>query len=192
MKTTKFAAIGAASILAVMALLLAVPAMAATQNTSLIASTATSTTTSTAVSTTVLPTPPILTVGQTITFSSTSGVWKVISDPTAKVKTGPASGTMTLTVTGVYKGGYTLSLTSGSVSINGSTYSFGTGSAEMGPHQAHLVGQGNLATATPGSFLFAAGAHANFRGSTYNTLRLDVKVNGEEYGVTLLATATVS
>lgn len=68
----------------------------------------------------------------------------------------------------------------------------------MGPHQAHLVGQGSLAITTPavndaiGSFLFAAGAHANFQGQTYNTLRFDVQVNGVEYAVLLLATVTVS
>lgn len=188
MKKTKVAAIGAASILAVVALLIAVPAMAATQNTTLIAtSAATSTTT-----TTVVPAPAALTVGQTITFTSTNGVWKVASSSPSTVKTGPASGTMTLTVTGAFKGGYALTLTSGSVSINGTTYSFGAGTAEMGPHQAHLVGEGMIAGPTPGSFLFLAGAHANFQGSTYNTLRLDVQVNGQEFGVLLLATATVS
>ena len=179
MKTTKLAAIGAASTLAVVALLLAFPAMAAVQS----ASTTTS----------IIPSPTALTVGQTITFTSTSGVWHVLPSATATgTKSGTAAGTMTLTVTGVYAGGYSLSLTSGSVSINGTTYAFGTGSAVMGPHQAHLVGQGALAAATPGSFLFAAGAHANFHGQTYNTLRLDVKANGEEYGVVLLVTATFS
>ena len=191
MKTAKIAAVGAASVFAMVALLLAYPAMAATQpNTSLITTGATSTT-----PTSVIPPTLALVPGQTITFTSTSGVWKVISDPTASVKTGPASGTATLTVTAAYKGGYALSLTSGSISINGTTYAFGTGSAVMGPHQAHLVGQGSLvgaATATPGSFIFAAGAHANFEGRTYNTLRFDVQVNGEEYGVVLLVTASVS
>ncbi len=192
MKTAKIAAIGAASVFAMVALLLAVPAMAATQNTTLIATSATSTT-----STSVIPAPTALTVGQTITFTSTNGVWHVIASPTAtdSVKSGPAAGTATLTVTGAYKGGYALSLTSGTISIDGTTYTFGTGSAVMGPHQAHLVGQGTLAgasSANPGSFIFAAGAHANFKGQTYNTLRLDVQVNGQEYGVLLLVTATVA
>ncbi|MGD0638074.1 MAG: hypothetical protein ABSA72_08555 [Nitrososphaerales archaeon] len=191
MKTAKIAAIGAASVFAMVALLLAYPAMAATQpNTSLITTSATSTT-----PTSVIPPTLALSPGQTITFSSTSGVWKVISDPSAHVKTGTASGTATLTVKASYKGGYALSLTSGSISINGTTYAFGTGSAVMGPHQAHLVGQGSLvgaASATPGSFIFAAGAHASFEGQTYNTLRFDVQVNGQEYGVVLLVTASVS
>jgi hypothetical protein len=107
-------------------------------------------------------------------------------------KSGTAAGTMTLTVTGAYKAGYSLSITSGSLSINGTTYAFGTGNAVMGPYQAHLVGEGNVASATPGSFLFSAGAHANFQGRTYNTLRFDIQVNGEEYGVVLLVTATVA
>jgi hypothetical protein len=95
-------------------------------------------------------------------------------------------------VTGAFKGGYALSVASGSLTINGTTYSMASGSAEMGPFQAHLVGQGSLASATPGSFLFAAGAHASFQGQTYNTLRFDVQTNGIEYGVLLLVTATVS
>jgi hypothetical protein len=99
---------------------------------------------------------------------------------------------MVLTVTGAFKGGYALSLTSGTLTINGTAYTTASGSAEMGPFQAHLVGQGTLASSTPGSFLFAAGAHANFQGNTYNTLRLDVQVNGVEYGVLLLVTSTVA
>jgi len=180
MQTTKFAAIGAASIFAVVALLLAYPAMAATQ---------TATT-----STSIIPTPTALTAGQTITFTSTAGVWHVIgaSASKASVKSGSATGTLSLTVTGVYAGGYSLSIKSGSIGINGTNYAVATGSAEMGVHQAHLVGQGTLASTTPGSFLFAAGAHANFQGQTFNTLRFDVQVNGEEYGVVLLVTAQVS
>jgi hypothetical protein len=108
---------------------------------------------------------------------------------------------MVLTVTGVFKGGYALSLTSGSLTLtsvsatsssSSTTYTMASGSAEMGPFEAHLVGQGTLATSTPGSFLFAAGAHANFQGNTYDTLRLDVQANGVEYGVLLLVTTTVS
>ena len=187
MKTAKMAAIGAASIFAMVALLLAYPAaMAATQ-------TAASTTTS------IIPTTTALTPGQTITFTSTSGQWHVIASATTKgdsVNSGVASGTETLTVTGAFKNGYALTVTSGTISINGTSYAFGSGSAEMGPHQAHLVGQGSFVSTntstTPGSFLFAAGAHANFEGHSYNTLRFDVQVNGQEYGVVLLVTAVVA
>jgi hypothetical protein len=193
MKTTKIAAIGAASALAVVALLLAYPAMAATNGgvsgypMSGTAIAATSSNQS------ILPTPTALTVGQTITLTSTNGQFHVVGNPN---ESGTASGTIALTVTGAFKGGYALSVSSGSLTINGTTSVITSGSAEMGPYQAHLVGQGDLATAsanaTPAVFLFAAGAHANFQGQTYNTLRLDVQTNGTEYAVLLLVTATVS
>ena len=193
MKTTKIAAIGAVSVLAVLSLMLVVPAMAATQNSTI------TLTSSTATGSTIIPSSNALSVGQTISFTSTNGVWHQISFPSAVAttttsadKSGPASGTMTLTVTGAFKGGYSLSLTSGTITINGISYTFGAGSAQMGPRMAHLVGQGTLAGSTPGSFLFAAGAHANFQGKSYNTLRLDVSENGAEYGVLLLVTAQVS
>jgi hypothetical protein len=194
MKTAKMAAIGAASTLAVVALILAFPAaMAATNNplngypmtgTPLVA---------TSNSQSILSTPTALTAGQTITFTSTDGVFHVVGSPG---KTGAASGTLALTITGAFKGGYSLSVASGSLTINGTTYAIASGSAEMGPYQAHLVGQGELASpsasATPGSFLFAAGAHANFQGQTYNTLRFDLQTDGVEYAVTLLVTVSVS
>lgn len=223
MKTTRIAAIGTASLIAVMALILAAPAMASTQNTTLLTDTSVSSTSSTT-STQVIPTPTTLSVGQTITFTSISGEWHLLSGPNPaqatksttttatanSVPSGPASGTMVLTVTGVYRTGYALSLTSGTIGLvtatsTGTTtitsYTLASGSAEMGPQQAHLEGQGLLAiivplgqsaSTTPGSFLFSAGAHANFQGKTYNTLRIDLEVDGVEYEITLLVTATVS
>lgn len=188
MKTTKIAAIGTASAIAVVALLLAYPAMAATGG-----STSGSPLTGTALGSgsnqSVLTTPAALTVGQTLTFTSTSGQFHVVGDAS---KAGSASGTITLSVTGAFRGGYALSVASGSLTLNGTTYTIASGSAEMGPHEAHLVGQGSLASSTPGAFLFAAGAHANFQGQTYNTLRFDLQSNGTEYAVLLLATVTVS
>jgi plastocyanin len=191
MKTAKVAAIGAASIFAMVALLLAYPAaMAATQTAA--------TTTSTSTTTSIIPTPTSLTPGQTITFTSTNGSWHVVKSSAKgdSVKSGPASGTETLTVTGAFKNGYALTVTSGTISINGTSYTFGSGSAEMGPYQAHLVGQGSFVSTntstTPGSFLFAGGAHANFEGHSYDTLRFDVQVNGQEYGVVLLVTSQVA
>lgn len=190
MKTAKVAAIGAASIFAMVALLLAYPAMAATNggvpNAQPLGGTALA---SSSASSSIVPAPAALTAGQTITFTSTNGQFRVVGSPG---ESGTASGTLALSVTGAFKGGYSLSIASGSLTINGTSYTIASGSAEMGPYQAHLVGQGALASATPGSFLFAAGAHANFQGQTYNTLRFDVQVNGAEYGVILLVTVTVS
>lgn len=190
MKTAKIAAIGAASTLAVVALLLGLPAAMAATNNPLNGYPMTGTALAAGSSSqSILPGPTAMTVGQTISFTSTNGVFHVVGSPG---KTGTASGTLTLTVTGAFKGGYALSIASGSLTINGTAYSIASGSAEMGSFQAHLVGQGSLASATPGAFLFAAGAHASFQGQTYNTLRFDVQTNGIEYGVLLLVTATVS
>ena len=199
MKTENIAAISAASIIAVVVLLVAYPAMAATN-----AATANNPLSGTAIASTtqtsIIPTPSALSAGQTLTFTSTTGQFHVVGHPGQK---GTASGTLVLTVTGSFTGGYALSVSSGSLNIDGTTYAIASGSAEMGPYEAHLVGQGSLAiitpvgqtsptSNTPGAFLFAAGAHANFQGQTYNTLRYDVQANGEEYAVLLLVTVTVS
>lgn len=188
---TRTKALGSAAVLAVVALIFAYPVFAASP----IASNAVTPKASAAATTTteqnIIPQPTALTVGQTMTFTSTQGQWRVISDPTApKVRSGTAAGTVTLTVTGVFKGGYSLSLTSGSLSINGTTYSTASGSAQMGPEQAHLVGQGSLTNTSPAPFLFGGGAHASFFGSSFNTMRFDVQLNGIEYGVLLVTAVT--
>lgn len=195
----KTKAISGAVIVAVVALVFAYPVFAAalplsTANPSSGAPAATAAATSNnsnTAATSILPSPEVLTVGQTVTFTSTSGTWRVI-DPASKphVRSGPASGTVTLTVTGAFKKGYALSITSGALGINGTSYSITAGSAEMGPYLAHIVGQGSLSTV--GSFIMAGSAHSNFFGTTYNTLRFDVQANGVEYGVLLLVTVTHS
>jgi len=190
MKTAKKAAIGAVSVFAIVAVLLAYPAMAATQAASLspaVPLTGTSLASTSTGSTSIIPAPTALTAGQTITFTSTNGKYVQIGAPT---NAGTASGTVTFTVTAAFKAGYALSITAGSLTIGTNSYTVTSGSAEMGPYQAHLVGQGQ--TSGSGSFLVAAGAHARFGGSTYNTLRFDMTVGGTEYGVLLLATAVVS
>ena len=193
----KTKAIGGATIIAVVALIFAYPVFAAALPFSAAspsavtpaATAATSSNSSTATS--ILPPPPLLTVGQTVTFTSTSGTWRAI-DPVSKphVRSGPASGVVTLTVTGAFEKGYALSITSGTLSINGTSFSITAGSAEMGPYLAHMVGQGSLSTA--GSFIMGGSAHSNFFGTTYNTLRFDVQANGVEYGVLLLVSVTHS
>ncbi len=190
MKTTKIAAISAVTVFAMVALLVAYPAMAATQAASLspaVPLTGTSLASTSSGSTTIIPTPTALTAGQTITFTSTNGKYVQIGTPT---NTGTASGAVTFTVTGAFKGGYALSITSGSLAIGANNYAITSGSAEMGPYQAHLVGQGQ--TGSSGAFLVAAGAHANFAGKTYNTLRFDITVGGSEFGVVLLVAAAIS
>lgn len=135
---------------------------------------------------------PKLSVGQTVTLTSTSGTWTVIS-PSGKpsVSSGTASGTVTLAVTGAFRAGYALSIGSGSLVINGTTYTIASGSAELGPYQAHLVGQGTFTSAEPGSFLVSGTAHASFFNS-FDTLRFDVQANGVEYGVILQVSASTA
>lgn len=174
-------ALGAASVLAIVALLTAFPAMAATNGS--VGPTATTTS----------QTPPqaVLTVGETITFTSTSGHYWTVGGGSPGV-TGTASGTIVLTVTGAFRSGYSLSITSGTLTIGSTSYPIVSGSTEAGPHAAHLVGQGTLAGTTPGAFLIRGGAHATLDGRSHIDLHLDVQMGGAEYEVVLTATATVS
>jgi hypothetical protein len=176
MKTTstKIAAFGAAA--GIVAVLLAMsgalsPVFAASQQ----ASSTTSATPANAASI------PGLAVGQTITITSTQGHYKVVGDKTVA---GNASGTMTFTVTGKFAGGYSLSITSGSVDVNGTTYSVTSGSAEAGPYAAHIVGQGATAS---GAFLMKAAAHGTF-GGEFATMSLDLQSGTTEYAIFLVGT----
>ena len=126
--------------------------------------------------------PVSLTVGQTITITSTQGKFLVYATPT---KNGTASGTLTFTVTGKLAMGYALSLTSGTIVVNGTTYTVSSGSAQMGPFANAMIGQG---TTTPtGQFLFQAQAHGSFAG-TSGSVSLDFTNGTTEYAVLLTGT----
>lgn len=185
MKTTstKIATLGAA--VGIVAALLAMsgaltPVFAATQQ----ASSATNAPISTA-------SIPGLTVGQVITITSTQGHFNVVGD---KSENGTASGTMTFTVTGKFAGGYSLSITAGSLAVNGTTYAVASGSAETGPYAHHMVGQGTTfapgttSAATPsGAFLMRATARGTF-GGEYATMSLDLQSGTTEYAIFLVGT----
>ncbi len=127
--------------------------------------------------------PANLTVGQTITITSSSGNYVVVGNHD---QNGTASGTLTFTVTGKLAGGYTLSITSGSLVVSGTTYTVSSGSAQMGRDAARLVGQG--ATSSSGEFLVTASAHGSFVGTTA-TMSLDLSNGSTEYLVFLSGTA---
>jgi hypothetical protein len=134
---------------------------------------------------------PGLTVGQVFTIASTQGHFRVVGD---KSENGTASGTMTFTVTGKFASGYSLSITSGSLNVNGTTYAVSNGSAESGPHAHHLVGQGTTvpvgttSAATPsGAFLVRATARGTF-GGEYATMSLDLQSGTTEYAIFLVGT----
>lgn len=175
--STKAATIGAA--VGIVAVLLALsgafaPVFAAT------APTTTTTTTTTTTSTTSTSAIPGLSVGQVITIASTQGHFRVVGD--SRNKTGPASGTVTMTVTGKFAGGYSLSITSGSLNVNGTAYAISSGSAETGHDAHHIVGQGATAS---GAFLMKATARGTF-GGEYATMSFDLKSGTTEYVIALV------
>jgi hypothetical protein len=125
-------------------------------------------------------TPANLSVGQTITITSTMGTFRVVGDAS---ENGNASGTMTFTVTNALKAGYILTLTSGEIVINGTTYTITSGSAQTGPYAEVLVGQGQ--TSSGGVFLLSANAQGNFGGVLTAHTKLDFSSGSTEYIVVL-------
>lgn len=120
-----------------------------------------------------------ISVGQTFTVTSTSGEYYV---PGNRNTNGTASGTLTFTVTGKLSEGYTLSVTSGSVKVAGTTYTIASGTAQMNRGASGVTGQGSL---TPsGEFIFTASAHGTFVGST-GTVSMDLQSGSSEYLVLL-------
>jgi hypothetical protein len=126
-----------------------------------------------------------LSVGQTLTLNSVAGGYWVAGD---RAVNGTASESMTLQVTAAFKGGYALSLTGGSLIINDTTYDISGGTAEVGPYGTHMVGQGQSGTA---QFLFEWSSLGKFGGTTYATLRVDLTSGSSEFVARLLVTVSV-
>ena len=123
-----------------------------------------------------------LAVGQTITVTSSQGSYHVVGTPS---NNGTASGSVTFTVTSKLSEGYTLSITSGSIVVGGTTYTISSGSAQTGPLADAISGQG---TTTPtGQFLLQGLARGSFAGTT-GLLHLDFEAGSTEYAVTLIGT----
>ena len=123
-----------------------------------------------------------LSVGQTITLTSVAGGYWQVGD---REVNGTASGSMTLQVTGDFKGGYALTVTSGNLVIGGTTYTISGGSSELGPHGARMIGQGQAGTA---SFLFAGRDLGKFGVTNYGILTVDLKYATSEFAARLLVT----
>jgi hypothetical protein len=125
------------------------------------------------------PTTVNLTVGQTITITSSQGSFFVVGTPSDN---GTASGTITFTVTSKLAEGYTLSITSGSLVVGGTTYTISSGTAQTGRSADVVSGQG---TTTPtGQFLLQGLARGSFAGTT-GQLHVDFKAGSTEYVVNL-------
>ncbi|HXW95449.1 MAG TPA: hypothetical protein VEJ19_07070 [Nitrososphaerales archaeon] len=182
MNTKKIAIASIVGAFAVMALLVAYPAIAASPS----ASQSTSPSKLLQQSVTMASQKIQLTDGQTITLSSVAGGWWVIGD---RADNGTATGTMTLQVTGVLKGGYIISVTGGSFNINGTTYGISSGSAELGPHRIYMVGNGQAGSA---QFLFQDRSLGKFGSTGYGVLRVDLKDGTSEFAARLLVTVTVT
>ncbi len=126
--------------------------------------------------------PVNLSVGQTITITSTQGEYWVFGTPS---QNGTASGVLTFTVTSKLAQGYTLSITGGSFVVDGTTYTLSSGSAQMGRFANTMAGQGT--TTHEGHFLLRAAARGSFAG-TSGSVSLDFTNGTTEYLVILAGT----
>ena len=124
--------------------------------------------------------PVSLSVGQTITITSTQGEYWVIGTS----QNGTASGTLTFTVASKLSQGYTLSITGGSIVVAGTTYTL-SGTAELGRMANFMVGQGS--TTPAGQFLLRAQAAGSFGGTT-GRVSLHLKSGATEYAIVLSGT----
>lgn len=120
-------------------------------------------------------------VGQKISFTSTSGNYFVVGD---RSKNGTASGSLTFTVTGNLTEAYTLSI-SGTVVIGTTTLTISSGSGQMTPSATSISGQGT--TTTSGAFVLQATARGSFVGTT-SSVSLDIQSGSTEYIVLLSGT----
>jgi hypothetical protein len=118
--------------------------------------------------------------GTTITITSTSGKFIVLGSPSDN---GTASGTLTFTVNSELSSGYVLTLTGGSITINGATYSVSSGSGQMNLLANGIQGQGTASSGS--SFTIRAFASGNFSGTTTAQAMIDFKSGSMEYGVLL-------
>jgi hypothetical protein len=120
-------------------------------------------------------------VGQTITFTSTSGQYFVVGH---RSENGTASGSVVFTVTGNLTQGFTLSI-SGKVVVGSTTYTISSGSGQMNPSASTISGQG--ATSSSGAFILQGTSRGSFVGSTA-TVSLDLQSGSTEYNVVLSGT----
>jgi len=179
MNTKKIAIASAVGAFALMAMLVAYPAMAASGSPS------------TSTIQQMLQHPQYanlakiqLTTGQTVTLTSIAGGYWEVGD---RAVNGTASGTMTLQVTGTFTGGYSLTVTGGSFSVAGTTYTISGGSAELGPYGMRMVGQGQSGAA---QFLFGDRGLGKFGGTNFAILRVDLKDGSSEFAARLLVTVS--
>jgi hypothetical protein len=128
-------------------------------------------------------TRPNLQVGQSFTLTSIAGGYREIGNPSVN---GTATGSLTFQVSGTFTAGYSVSVTGGQVTANGTTYTVSGGSGELGRYGVHMVGQGQAGTAA--QFLFSANNLGKFGSADYGVLRVDLSNGSGEFAVRLLVT----
>lgn len=126
-----------------------------------------------------------LSVGQKITLTSVAGGYKEVGNPAVN---GTATGTITLVVTGSFRAGYALSVTGGSITVNGTTYTISGGTALLGPYGARLLGQGQASDGA--QFLFHGRNLGKFGSMAYGVLGIDLQSGSSEFAVRLLVTVS--
>jgi hypothetical protein len=180
MNTKKIAIASTIGAFAVMALVIAYPAMASSPN-------ATATPNLQEMlkhSAYASPQRIQLSAGQTITLTSVAGGYWVVGEPSTN---GTASGTLSLQVSSGLTGGYILDVTGGTLNIDGTNYTISSGSALLGPYGAYMVGHGQAGTA---QFLFLDRDLGKFGSTNYGVLRVDLKDGASEFAARLLVTIT--
>lgn len=180
MNTKNTAAASALGAIAVVALLFALPAMAASSG-----APQTANTQQLLLHSANAPSHRIqLSVGENVILTSVAGGYWVVGD---RASNGTASGTMTLQVTGALAGGYSISVSGGTLNINGTTYTVSSGSAELTPNGRSMVGQGQAGSS---QFLFLDRDLGKFGSTGYGVLRVDLKDGSSELIARLLVTVS--
>ncbi len=124
-----------------------------------------------------------LQVGQTFTLTSVAGGYQEVGNPSVN---GTATGSLTIQVSGTFATGYSVNVTGGQVTVNGTTYTVSDGSGELGPYGVHMVGQAQAGSST--QLLFSAHDLGKFGTTSYGVLRVDLTNGTSEFGVKLLVT----
>ena len=138
-----------------------------------------------------------LSAGTKITLSSTAGGYWVIGD---RNQNGTASGTFSLTVENDLANGYPVSISSGSLTFDGVTYTVSSGSGVIGHWERFLVAQGTAVSpvvagqqsSSNANFILRAFYIGNFGGEGYAVVHLILMSGGVQYRISLLAAVSLS
>jgi len=123
--------------------------------------------------------PLNLTVGQTLTLSGLTGRYTSATNSSVK---GNASGTLAVQITAAFKDGYLVTLTSGTIKLDATTYTVTSGTVELNPSGQSGTGTGS--TSSSGQFLIHLDMHGTSTSPNGRAV-LDLKVGGSEYLVSL-------